>query len=55
VHAIRVGRKRVARLLRQAGLAGVSKRRSFCTMRSRKLSTEPGQLQTPEECYVQGR
>ena len=30
-HAIRVGRKRVARLLRQAGLAGVSKRRSFCT------------------------
>jgi putative transposase len=31
VHAIRVGRKRVARLLRQAGLAGVSKRRSFCT------------------------
>jgi len=31
VHAIRVGRKRVARLLRQAGLAGVSKRRSFRT------------------------
>ena len=29
--AIRVGRKRVARLLRQAGLAGVSKRRSFRT------------------------
>ena len=31
VHATRVGRKRVARLLRQAGLAGVSKRRSFRT------------------------
>ena len=29
--AIRVGRKRVARLLRQAGLVGVSRRRSFHT------------------------
>jgi len=31
VHAIRVGRKRVARLLREAGLVGVSKRRSCHT------------------------
>jgi transposase InsO family protein len=33
-YGARVGRKRVARLMRQAGLKGVQKRRFFCTTRS---------------------
>jgi putative transposase len=33
-YGVRVGRKRVARLMRQAGLKGVQKRRFWCTTRS---------------------
>ena len=33
-YGVRVARKRVARLMRQAGLKGVQKRRFFCTTRS---------------------
>src|SRR5688500_503115 len=33
-YAVRVGRKRVARLMRRAGLKGVQKRRLLCTTRS---------------------
>lgn len=33
-YGVRVGRKRVARLMHQAGLKGVQKRRFFCTTRS---------------------
>ncbi|WP_159930943.1 MULTISPECIES: IS3 family transposase [Nocardia] len=38
---IRVGRKRVARLMRKAGLTGVFRRRRGCTTRDRQASPHP--------------